>query len=246
MEDVVDRLETVTRSFPRTLFYGVGALRRMLTPACGVGDIVDADLTAARLVPGGASLVFDEELSPFAPASFDLIVSLLTLHAVNDPVGALSQMRASLKPDGLMIAALFGEETLQELRAALYQSEAELAGGVSPRIAPFASVRDLGAVLQRAGFALPVADIDKARVSYERPARLLDDLRGMGEASYLARRGKALRRDVLAAVLARLTDAESISFDLVVLTGWAPHESQQKPLKPGSAAQSLERAIKDR
>ncbi len=246
MEDVVDRLETVTRKFPRALLYGAGALREMLTPDCGVGDVIDADLALARLVPGGASLVFDEELSPFAPSSFDLIVSLLSLHAVNDPVGALSQMRASLKPDGLLIAVLFGEETLQELRAALYASEAEFAGGVSPRIAPFASVRDLGAALQRATFALPVADIDKARVRYERPARLLDDLRGMGETSCLVQRGMALRRDVLAAALARLGDAGSISFDLVVLTGWAPHEGQQKPLKPGSAKHSLERALKGR
>jgi SAM-dependent methyltransferase len=246
MEDVVDRLETVTRSFPRALIYGAGALSEMLTPACGVGEIIEADLAPARRAAGGASLVFDEELSPFAPSSFDLIVSLLTLHVVNDPVGALSQMRASLKPDGLLIAVLFGEETLRELRAALYQCEAELSRGVSPRVAPFASVRDLGAALQRAGFALPVADIDKARVRYQRPARLLDDLRGMGEANCLTHKGMALRRDVVAAAMARLGDAESMSFDLVVLTGWAPHQSQQKPLKPGSATHSLERALKGR
>ena len=153
-------------------------------------------------------------------------------------------MRLALKADGLMIAVLFGGETLTELRQSLYAAETATAGGVSPRVAPFASVRDLGAALQRAGFALPVADVDRVCVSYERPARLLADLRGMGEAGCLQRRGRGLRRDALGAAMSSLEGAAT--FDLVTLTGWAPHESQPKPLKPGSAIQSLERAVKRR
>lgn len=243
MADVADRLESVTRDFPRALVYGAGSLTGMLTPACGVGDIVDADFDRARIGRGGRSVVYDEEASPFAPASFDLIVSLLTLHAANDPVGALVQMRAALKPDGLLIAVLFAGETLAELRAALYESEAECAGGVSPRIAPFADVRDLGAALQRAGLALPVADLDRVRVSYRDPARLLADIKGMGETGCLSRRGKGLRRDTLAAAARRIAAQEAITFDLVTITGWAPHESQQKPMAPGSARQSLKSAL---
>lgn len=245
MEDVVDRLETVTRDFPRALLYGVGALKSALTPACGVGEIVEADLAAERLFSPGAAVVFDEERAPFTPQSFDLIVSLLTLHAVNDPVGALAQMRLALKPDGLMVAVLFGEETLSELRAALYQSESDIAGGVSPRIAPFASVRDLGAALQRAGFALPVADLDRVRVRYKAPERLLRDLRGFGETSCLASRGRGLRRDVLTGALRRLGPERTATFDLITLTAWAPHPSQPKPLKPGSAKRSLAQAVRD-
>ncbi len=246
MEDVVDRLETVTRDFPRALFYGAGRLTALLKPSCGVGDIVHADLTAERLEPGAARIVFDEEASPFATECFDLIVSLLTLHTLNDPVGALSQMRAALKPDGLLIAVLFAEGTLGELREALYRSEAEFAGGVSPRIAPFASVRDLGGALQRAALALPVADLDSVRVLYENPARLFADLKGMGETSCLTNRGKGLRRDVLAATLNDLAMRNKVTFDLVSLTGWAPHENQQKPMKPGSARASLKQALNER
>lgn len=243
MEDVVDRLETVTRNFPRALFYGAGDLVSMVTPACGVGEIVSADLTPARLAAGAMSLAFDEEASPFSTNSFDLIVSLLTLHAANDPVGALAQMRAALRPDGLLIAVLFGEDTLAELRRSFYEAEAEIAGGVSPRVAPFASVRDLGAALQRAGLALPVADLDHVKVAYEDQSRLFADLRGMGETNCLQDQGRGLRRDALSAAVSRLGQGVETSFDLVTLTGWAPHESQQKPLKPGSATHSLKQAL---
>ena len=245
MADVTDRLESVTRGSPLALFYGAGPLTRMLTPACGVGDIIDGDLALQRVAGDGASVAFDEEASPFASASFDLIVSLLTLHASNDPVGALAQMRTALKPDGLLIAVLFAEETLAELRAALYESETECAGGVSPRIAPFAGVKDLGAALQRAGLALPVADLDRVRVSYADPSRLFADIRGMGEASCLKRRGKGLRRDTLGAAAGRVATGGTVTFDLVTLTGWAPHESQQQPKARGSATQSLKAALEN-
>jgi SAM-dependent methyltransferase len=218
-------------------------LTGLLTPACGVGEATYADMAAERLTADARGVVFDEEASPFASETFDLIVSLLTLHTANDPIGALAQMRAALKPDGLLIAALFAEETLIELREALYRSEAEFAGGVSPRIAPFAGVRDLGGALQRAGFAMPVADLDRVRVQYEDPARLVADLRGMGETSCLSNRGKNLRRDAFAAAIKDVASRGAVTFDLVTLTGWAPHESQQKPLKRGSATKSLKQAL---
>jgi len=245
MEDIVDRLQTVTRSFPHALFYGAGALTSMLTPECGVGEIVYGDLAAGRLPLGENRVVFDEEISPFANQSFDLVISLLTLHHANDLIGALAQMRAQLKPDGLMIAVLFGENTLQSLRSALYNAETNIMGGVSPRITPFANIRDLGACLQRAGFALPVADIDSVAVSYKSLMRLFSDLRGMGETSVLHNRGKPMTRALLAETISELDKAGGkISFDLVYLTGWAPHDSQQKPLKRGTATSSMEAAVK--
>jgi SAM-dependent methyltransferase len=245
MEDVVDRLETTTRGFPRSLFYGAGALVSLLTEKCGVGEIVHGDLASDRLERLGPALAFDEERSPLAPQSFDLIVSLLTLHAVNDLVGALAQARSALKPDGLFLAALFGEGTLASLRAALYRAEADVTGGVSARISPFASVRDLGGALRRAGFALPVADFDSIKVSYSDPSRLIADLRGMGETSVLASSPRPLKRSVLAAALADLAAAGGdVKFNLVFLTGWAPHPSQQQPLRPGSANASLAEVIR--
>lgn len=249
MADIVDRLETVTRDFPCALMIGVADLTELLTPACGVGDIVCADLAAARLGSARPAVALDDEALPFAPASFDLIVSLLMLHHANDPVGALAQMRAALKPDGLMLAAVFGEGTLAGLRAALYAAEVERSGGAAARIAPFASVRDLGGALQRAGFALPVADLDIAEVAYRDPMRLIADLRAMGETSALAGRRKGLRRDDLARAMAGMKDAAGADglarekFAIIMLTGWAPAPSQPKPLAPGSGKVSLADAV---
>ncbi len=245
MEDVVDRLESVNRKFPLAAFDGAGGLAGLLTPACGVEEIIGVDLAPQRLPPDGLRLAADVEALPFKAESLDLFVSLLTLHAANDLVGALAQVRMALKPDGLFVAAVFGEETLGALRAALYRSEAEITGGASPRIAPFAGVRDYGAALQRAGFALPVADIDKVRVTYNDPLKLLRDLRGMGETRALTSKAAPLRREVVLRAMALLDEADGTErFDIVYLTGWAPHESQQKPLKPGSAQISLKDAIK--
>lgn len=244
MYDIVDRLESVTRDFPRTLIFGGGGFTSMLTPNCGIGEIIEADMSFARLSNNMKSITYDEEKLPFAPAAFDLVVSLLTLHTANDLIGALTQMRIALKPDGLLIATMFGEETLRELRTALYASEGRFAGGVSPRISPFATVTDLGGALQRAGFALSVVDLDHVLVAYRDPMWLLRDLKGMGETNCLAKRGKGLRRDALDATLAALSaDEGTITFDLVTVTGWAPHESQPKPLRPGSATHSLKGAI---
>lgn len=243
MEDVVDRLETVTRDFPLALIYGAGPLLSLLTPACGVETAFAGDLAEERIDSKGMRVVFDEDRSPFAEGRFDLIISLLTLHAVNDPVGALAQMRRALKPDGLLVAVAFGEETLGALRAALYSAEASTTGGVSARVAPFAAVRDWGAALQRAGFALPVADLDRVCVRYREARRLFDDLRGMGETACNAARAPAMKRATAAALFETLGPSPEMNFDLVTITGWAPHESQPRPLKPGSAKRSLAEAV---
>jgi SAM-dependent methyltransferase len=184
-------------------------------------------------------------------AQFDLATSVLALHAVNDLPGVLIQIRRALKPDGLFMAALFGGDTLNELRAAFTSAEAEVWNGVSPRVAPFADVRDLGGLLQRAGFALPVADAERTTVRYGELATLLADLRALGETNALAGRNKRfLSRQLLGALLGdyktRFADAEGrmrATFDIVYLTGWAPHESQQKALKPGSAKKRLAEAL---
>ncbi len=245
MEDVIDRLESVNRRFALAAFDGAGALVETLTPACGVDVAISLDCAPLRLPEAGLRLAADAETLPFAPESLDLFVSILTLHAVNDLVGALAQARMALKPDGLFIAAIFGEETLAGLRRSLYTGESELTGGVSARVAPFAGVREYGAALQRAGFALPVADIDKISVTYDQPLKLLADLRGMGETRALKSAAKPLRRDVLKKAMEHFAGAGGVErFDIIYLTGWAPHESQQKPLQPGSALTPLKDAIK--
>jgi SAM-dependent methyltransferase len=180
---------------------------------------------------------------------FDLAVSILSLHGMNDLPGALVQIRRALKPDGLFVAALFGGATLCELRDAFAAGEIETVGGITPRVAPFADVRELGALLQRAGFALPVADVERTTVRYRDFATLANDLRLMGETNALAERqslSRATLRAALAHYAAKHSDADGrlrATFDIVYLTGWAPHESQQKPLKPGSAKARLAEAL---
>lgn len=194
----------------------------------------------------------DEEALPFAPELFDLIVSVLSLQAVNDLPGALVQIRRALKPDGLFLAAVFGGETLHELRDAFAAGESETLSGISPRVSPFADVRDLGGLLQRAGFALPVADVERTSVLYTSFDKLVADLRAMGETNALAeRRKRPLRKDTLAAAMShyRANHADpqgriAATFDVIYLSGWAPHESQQKPLAPGSAKTRLADALK--
>ena len=197
------------------------------------------------------SVIADEEFLPFAEGRFDLVTSILSLHAVNDLPGALLQIRRVLKPDGVFVGALFGGETLQELKLAFAAAEAEVSGGASPRVAPFGDVRELGGLLQRAGFALPVADVERTVVRYRDIARLFADLRALGETNVLAgRRSGFLPRQMVQAVTreyaSRFADTEgrvTATFDVVFLTGWAPHESQQKPLAPGSAKSRLADAL---
>lgn len=189
----------------------------------------------------------DEEVLPFADASLDLAVSALALQFVNDLPGTLIQIRRALRPDGLFMAALIGGDSLAELRAAFADAESEIEGGLSPRVAPFADVRELGALLQRAGFALPVVDSERLTVRYDLVLALMRDLRRMGATNVMhERRRRPLKRAILQRVEAvyadRFSDADGrlrASFEIIWLSGWAPHESQQKPLKPGSAAQRL-------
>ena len=193
----------------------------------------------------------DPEALPLAPARFDLAVSLLALHAVNDLPGTLVQLRRCLKPDGLFLGCFLGGCSLIELRQAFGEAESEVEGGISPRVAPFADLRDVGGLLQRAGFALPVTDTDLVTVRYPDPFALMRDLRAMGMTNVLTeRRRTPLRRATLmraAALYAeRFSDPDGrvrASFELVWVSGWAPHESQQVPLKPGSAGARLADAL---
>jgi SAM-dependent methyltransferase len=194
----------------------------------------------------------DEEALPFAEASLDLAVSALALQWVNDLPGTLAQIRRALRPDGLFLAALLGGDTLTELRQAFAAAETETDGGLSPRVAPFGDVRELGGLLQRAGLALPVADVDRVTVRYASPFDLMRDLRGMGATNALIERRRVpLKRATLlrmAEIYAdRFSDPDRrlrATFDIVWLSGWAPHESQQQPLRPGSAKSRLADALR--
>jgi len=273
-ERLAERLDDVTRGFPLALDLGChdGCLGRALAGRRGRGGrggrgsrsgrggietLVQADLSPAmaRKAAGGAgrpTLAADEEALPFAAAAFDAVFSLLSLHWVNDLPGALVQVRRALKPDGLFLAAMLGGETLKELRGALVAAEAEVEGGAGPRVSPFADVRDLGALLQRAGFALPVADVDDIPVSYPNALELMADLRGMGEANAVVgrRRGFSRRATLLRAAelyTERHADPDGrlpATFQVIYLTGWAPHESQPQPLRPGSAKARLSDALR--
>ena len=250
-EDLADRLAAVLRQFAVAVDLGTptGALRQVLAASGKIGAVVAVD----RIVREGSGLHFvaDEEALPLREASVDLIVSGLALQFVNDLPGTLIQVRRALKPDGLFVAALLGGETLSELRAAMAQAEAEIEGGVSPRIAPFVDVRELGALLQRAGFALPVTDVDRLTARYDSVFSLMHDLRRMGGGNALIERRRVpLRRAMLLRMAeiyeARFADADGrvrATFDIVWLSGWAPHVSQQQPLKPGSAQARLADAL---
>jgi SAM-dependent methyltransferase len=195
-------------------------------------------------------VVADPEHLPFAEDRFGLIISTLALHWVNDLPGALVQARRALKPDGLFLAAFLGGRTLGELRACLLAAEIEIRGGASPRVSPFADAYDIAHLLQRAGFALPVADSDTVTVWYEEPLRLLKDLRAVGETNALVESGLPLTRAILSRTMAlyrdRFAGAEgrvAATFEIITATGWRPHESQQQPLKPGSARVRLADAL---
>ncbi|MEZ5853908.1 MAG: methyltransferase domain-containing protein [Hyphomicrobiaceae bacterium] len=253
-EDMLDRLSLIQRQFPVVLNLGGG--RAVLSPhlrrLAGTTDVIEADAAAGLLDEGGACrVVADEEALPFKTGSLDLVVSCLALQLVNDLPGALLQMRHALRPDGLLLATLLGGRTLHELRDAMLVAESEIDGGVSPRVAPFADVRDLGALLQRAGLALPVADSDTLEVGYATPFDLMRDLKGMGWSNMLAQRKTTLTRratlmraaEIYAERHARPDGRITATFEIITLTGWAPHESQQQPLRPGSAKARLADAL---
>ena len=251
VEDMKERLGAVLRPFPRVL--DLGTPTPQLAAELGQADRVITRLSPLHEAPapGWTSVTGDVENLPFAPASFDLIVSALALQSVNDLPGTLIQARRALAPDGLLMACLFGGQTLNELRTAFAAAEEERMGGISPRVAPFADVRDLGALMQRAGFALPVTDVDSVMVRYPNMFALMADLRAMGATNPLTER---LRRPATRGLLMRAAqiylerfgDKDGrirATFEIVWLLGWAPHESQQKPLAPGSAKMRLADAL---
>jgi NADH dehydrogenase [ubiquinone] 1 alpha subcomplex assembly factor 5 len=248
-DDMADRLGEIERRFDPVLLQGVRG--RILERALEAHPRLGRRLRAAGDASAGPDLVADEEALPFAPSSFAAVLSLLCLHWCNDLPGALIQIRRALKPDGLFIGTLFGGETLRELRMALAEAETGIEGGLSPRISPFLELRDGAGLLQRAGFALPVADRDRITVTYETPLHLMRDLRGMGETNALIERRRApLKRATLARALEIYGERFrtpggriAATFDMLTLTGWAPHESQPRPLKPGSAKTRLAAAL---
>jgi SAM-dependent methyltransferase len=259
-DELAHRLSLVLRRFELAVDLGTptAAVQTAVMRGGAVGAMIAVDpMTAgARRVAGDEAaaswrVVADEEALPFADGALDLVVSGLSLQAVNDLPGALAQVRRALKPDGLFLAALLGGDTLTELRRSFAMAESELEGGVSPRVAPFADVREMGALLQRAGFALPVTDVERITVRYGTPFRLLHDLRRMGAANPLVERRRVpLRRATLMRAMEvyaeRFADPDGkvrASFDIIWLSGWSPHESQQQPLRPGSAKQRLADAL---
>lgn len=233
VDGLADRLAVVTRKFPRGLLVG-DAVPDVIAPFA-------QDWTLAR---------FDDQERLVADGPFDLAVSIFSLQTINDLPGALVQLRRLLKPDGLFVGALLGGSTLGELRDSFAAAELATRGGISPRISPFADVRDMGGLLQRAGFALPVADVERLTVRYGDFFSLVRDLRAHGFTNTLTQRSRqALRRDTLATLLAHYRDHHSedgkilARFETLYLTGWTPHESQQQPLKPGSAKTRLADAL---
>jgi SAM-dependent methyltransferase len=252
--EIAERVALMLRSFPLALDLGAyhGLLGRKIAELPSVGEMIYAEsaYALAALCPRPA-LVCDEDLLPFKEASLNLIVSGLALHRVNDLPGALIQVRRVLRADGLFIAGLLGARSLIELRQSLIEAEAEMEGGASPRVAPFGDVRDYGGLLQRAGFALPVADAEVLNVPYPSPRELMREIRVLGGGNVLSERSKApLPRRTLdrAEAIYRERHATpdggvSATFEIVYISGWAPDASQQKPLKPGSAAARLADAL---
>lgn len=240
---LLDRLDDTTRRFSRALDIGGRGVTAPMLRARGIWTVA-TDLSPAMAACNGAPMMAaDEEFLPFAPGSFDLVVANLSLHAINDLPGALIQIRRSLAPDGLFLASMPALGTLAELRSALTQTEAALSGGAAPRVAPFPDLRDGAALLQRAGFALPVADAEQISLRYATPCALLRDLRCAGEANAtLLRSRKPPPRDLLPMTLASLVGPDGMvccTLRVAMLTGWAPAPSQPVALKPGSAQVSF-------
>lgn len=248
-EDMAERLAVVLRTFEHVadLDTPTGAVRNALVSSGKVAAPSRASIRTEREL----EIIVDENNRPFTDASLDLVVSGLALQFINDLTGALIQIRRALKADGLLLAAMIGGDSLNELRESFAQAESEVEGGLSPRVLPFADIRDLGGLLQRAGFALPVVDSDRVTVRYDTPIALMRDLRAMGATNILVeRRRSPLRRATLRRMIEiyaeRFADSDGrlrATFEIVWLSGWAPHESQQKPLRPGSAKRRLADAL---
>ena len=251
---LVDRLDDVRRTFASAV--DLGSHGDEFAAALGDRKTVDWLVRAglghgfARLARG-PDVVDDEEFLPFAPNSFDLVVSAMDLHWVNDLPGTLVQIQRILRPDGLLLGAMLGGATLWQLRQALTAAESEVEGGLSPRVSPFADLRDAAGLLQRAGFALPVADSETIEVEYDNALALMRDLGAMGESNLVVERRRGLARRAMLLRAAEIygerfalpSGRVAASFEVLFLHGWAPHESQPKPLRPGSAAQRLADAL---
>lgn len=250
-DDLADRLSLVQRRFERAaaIHCGTRHAADVMLGSGKIGSVVRIE--AEQYLAGPDGLASTSGRLPLEPESLDLIVSVLGLHEVNDLPGFFIQARRALRPDGLLLAAFAGAGTLGELRESLLAAEAELTGGASARVSPFADVKDAGALLQRAGFALPVADLETITVRYENMFGLMADLRGMGSTSALANRsrrppGRQLFARAAQIYAQRFADGDGrirATFCINWVSGWAPHESQQKPLKPGSAAMPLKKAL---
>lgn len=253
-----DRLEYINRDFPLALDLGGrgGILAEMLKGRRNIGDLIEMHgseglLCDAQKKSHNMGVVADEELLPFAENKFDLVMSVGALHWVNDLAGALIQIQRILKPDGLFLAVFFGGQTLHELRASFEKAEIECRGGVSPRISPFIDVQTGGSLLQRAGFALPVVDSEIVNVEYDHPLKFMKELRYMGETNCLITSEKNFTPCslMMSAVDHYLRDFSNndnrinASFELITLTGWKPHTSQQKPSERGSGKISLAKTI---
>lgn len=249
-EDLAERLEAIPGARGPTLVLGGGALHRVLDARPALRERLAPVFTADPCAALG-DIACDPERLPIAEAAFGVAVSPLLLHWCNDLPGALVQLRRALKPDGVFLGAAFGAETLRELRTVLLEAELEETGGASARIAPFGVVQDYAHLLQRAGFALPATDRELVTVRYRDPTRLFSDSRAMGETSALRERGKPLTRNILARALdlyaQRYAEADGrvrATFELIVMTGWAPAPTQPKPLRPGAAQSRLADALK--
>jgi SAM-dependent methyltransferase len=256
--ELADRLAVVERRFPEAaaIFCLTPQAAEAIAGSGKAGRVrrieADAALLAGAAESAGAGSLAAPETVPLEAASLDLAVSLLTMHEVNDLPGLLVQLRQALRPDGLFLGAMAGGGTLAELRESLLAAETELTGGASPRVAPFADLREVGALLQRAGFALPVTDVDTVTVRYPDLFALMRDLRGMGATNALVHRarrpaGRALFLRAAQIYAERFSDADGrirATFSLVWMSGWAPHPSQQKPLEPGSARMPLAQALR--
>ena len=259
---LTDRLFDVAREFPLALDLGchtgqvAEAVAEIAATKPKIGTLLQADfsekMAAQARGNGRATLSADEEFLPIADDALDLVLSNLSLHWVNDLPGALAQIRRAIKPDGLFLATIFGGDTLRELRTALLVAEAETSDGVAPRVSPFTDVRDAGNLLTRAGFALPVVDADSITVTYTDLFKLMADLRAMGETNTVIERRKIPSRRATFLRAAeiyqeRFCDARgriNATFQIITMTAWVPHASQQKPLRPGSAKHRLADALK--
>ncbi len=245
-EQLADRLKDIKREFAFVLQAGG---RTKLDNIPGLQKMIAMD--AAENFSSRPGVIADEEFLPFADDSFDMVLSPLSLHTVNDLPGALIQINRVLKPDGLCLAAMLGGATLWELRQVMMQTEIAMRGGASPHVAPFASKQQAGALMQRARFALPVVDSEKVTVTYDSLAKLMHDLRGMGEGNCLADRGRMPLHKGFFTEAGRLYREKfseedgriRATFEIIFLIGWAPHGSQQKPLRPGSAEKRLSDAL---